>query len=120
MPGRRPIELNHMFDDFHDLCKNHKQGNNISAAGAFLKNKYTQSHVFYQNLVFDENIKTIQKGRRPSSVVRRSSSVVRRPSSVVRRPSSVVRRRRPPMSSVARRPSPSVLRQRPATWEGLL
>ena len=41
LPGGRQIENKHMFDDFHIKNKDHNKGNNISAAGVFLKNKNT-------------------------------------------------------------------------------
>ena len=91
------------------LQKNHKRGNNISASGAFLKNKYTQSHVLGggKSCFYENHLKNHTKG--PSSVVRPPSSiiVVRTSSSSVRRPSVV--RRRPSWSVVVRRPS-SVVR----------
>ena len=55
LSGVRTIENTYMFDDFHGLNNiNHKRGNNISAARAFLKNRYTISQDSYENQVFYE------------------------------------------------------------------
>ena len=77
---------------------------NISATGTLLKNKYTTRHDLLIKHIFMKIIENIQKGHRPSSVVRRRPSVV-----VVVRLSSVVRRR--PSSVVVRRPSSVVVRR---------
>ena len=92
---------------FHDFYRrDHKGGNNNPPQALFSKtNIQIVMPVVKKMLVWKRKI---QRGRRPSSVVRRHpSSVVRRPSSVVvYRPSTVVRRpswsvvivRRPPSS----------------------
>ena len=50
LPVAEQFNKNILLMIFHDIyTNNHKIGNTIFAEGAFLKNRYKTSHVFYEN-----------------------------------------------------------------------
>ena len=66
--GGDTLNKNILLMFFHDFHKEHqKRDNNISAAGVFLKKKYTTSNVFLWIIMFLLSHKKIQKGSRRST-----------------------------------------------------